>query len=105
MTEVLSSSELIIDSLSYSAHGAGLVSLEVACQGRIISQSVIFEYKEQSAHRSHSSKSKDNANTLLRENYLRTQLLQKLEALDICMGQDKDIFLEPQLGTSEVGRI
>ena len=87
--------------LCFSAHGAGLVSLEVACEGRVISKSVIFEYKER-AGCGPSSTSKHQTKTDLAENHWRALLLQKLEALDICIGQDKDIFLEPRLGTSEV---
>ena len=86
---------------SFSAHGAGLVSLEVACEGRVISKSVIFEYKDRAAA-GHSSTCKNQTNTDLAENHWRALLLQKLEALDICIGQDKDIFLEPGLATSEV---
>ena len=87
---------------SFSAHGAGLVSLEVACEGRVISKSVIFEYKDRAG--GHSSTCKNQTNTGAAENHLRALLLQKLEALDICIGQDRDIFLEPGLGTSEVRR-
>ena len=80
----------------------------MACEGRVVSQPVIFEYKEEPGHHwgRHSSKYINNqTSTSVKENYLRTLLLQKLEALDICIGQDKDIFLEPSLGVSEVGRI
>ena len=87
----------------FSAHGAGLVSLEVACEGRVISKSVIFEYKERAG--GHRSNCKNQTSSGAAENHLRALLLQKLEALDICIGQDKDIFQEPLLGTSEVGRI
>ena len=85
----------------FSAHGAGLVSLEVACEGRVISKSVIFEYKDRAG--GHSSTCKNQTDTCLAENHWRALLLQKLEALDICIGQDKDIFRDPGLlGTSEV---
>ena len=73
----------------------------MACEGRVISKSVIFEYKDRAGGRG--STFKNQTNTDLAENHWRALLLQKLEALDICItGQDKEIFLQPGLGTGEV---
>ena len=55
------------------------MTLEVAAEGQIISKSVIFEYKEQTGAKS--TENKDNSNTCMKEKYLRTLLLQKLEVL------------------------
>ena len=78
----------------------------MACLGTVISQPVIFEYKEPGGgqHGGHHAQKYINNNTeTVKQNYLRTRMLQKLEDLDICIGQEKDIFLEPSLGISEVG--
>ena len=80
----------------------------MACQGTVISQPVIFEYKEPGGphHDGHQAeKYINNTTDSVKQNYWRTLLLQKLEALDICIGQEKEIFQEASLGISEVGRI
>ena len=69
--------------------------LEVACEGDVISKSVIFEYKAQAGAASSIAKTKKNPS--LKERDLRTILLRKLESLDICTVDDKDIFLEQAL--------
>ena len=71
------------------------MTLEVAAEGQIISKSVIFEYKEQTGAKS--TENKDNSNTCIKEKYLRTLLLQKLEALDICSILERDLFLDQPL--------
>ena len=70
--------------------------LEVAADGQIISKSVTFEYKQQNSAKT-AAPDTHRSNTSLQEKYLRTLLLQKLEALDICSVQDKDAFLEQSL--------
>ena len=69
--------------------------LEVACQGVVISKSVIFEYKLTVGATSTLPKTKKNPS--LNERDLRTILLRKLESLDICTVDDKDIFLDQKL--------
>ena len=69
--------------------------LEVACEGDVISKSVIFEYKSPAGSTSTLAKTKKNPS--LKERDLRTILLRKLESLDICTVDDKDIFLEQEL--------
>ena len=72
-----------------------MVRLEVAAEGLVISNPVIFTYKQQpSSGHGHAT---DINNALLREKYWRTLLLRKLEALDICSIQDKDLFLDEPL--------
>ena len=73
--------------------------LEVAYEGKIISKSVIFEYKEHfGANNTTSTVTKDiSHNTELKEKYLRTLLLQKLEALDISTVQEREFLLEQPL--------
>ena len=74
-----------------------MVRLEVACQGEVISKPVIFQYKDPGG--ASNSPSTRKMNTLLKEKDLRTILLRKLESLDICTVEDKDIFLEKSLDT------
>ena len=69
------------------------MTLEVAAEGQVISQSVIFEYKEQTGAKS-TAETKYNSNTCKKEKYLRTLLVQKLEALDICSILERDLFLD-----------
>ena len=72
--------------------------LEVSCDGKIISQSATFEYKER--HNATTTSAAQNHNSYLsKEKLLRTLLLQKLEALDICTFQDKNSALELPLDT------
>ena len=67
----------------------------MAAEGLVISNPVIFTYKQQpSPVHGHGT---DINNALLREKYWRTLLLRKLEALDICSIQDKDLFLDEPL--------
>lgn len=73
--------------------------LEVACEGDVISKSVIFEYKSPAGSTSTLAKTKKNPS--LKERDLRTILLRKLESLDICTVDDKDIFLEQELDKEE----
>ena len=86
---------ILICSLHLARPSAGLVSLEVAEGGQVISKSVIFKYKEQNGAKS--TVTKDNSNTCMKEKYLRTLLLQKLEVLDICSILERDLFLEQPL--------
>ena len=65
----------------------------MAAEGLVISNPVIFTYKQQPGP-GHAT---DINNALLREKYWRTLLLRKLEALDICSIQDKDLFLDEPL--------
>ena len=69
--------------------------LEVACEGDVISKSVIFEYKSPAGLTCTLAKTKKNPS--LNERDLRTILLRKLESLDICTVDDKDIILEQEL--------
>lgn len=67
----------------FSAHEAGLVTLQVACEGFVISNSVMFEYKlppheEGSATVATDTKTEHKNN----DNLLRFTLLQRLEAMD-----------------------
>ena len=72
-----------------------MVRLEVAAEGLVISNPVIFTYKQKlGPGPGHGT---DINNALLREKYWRTLLLRKLEALDICSIQDKDLFLDEPL--------
>ena len=71
--------------------------VEVACEGKIISKPVIFEYKEHLGSTNTSTVNKDTSNTELKEKYLRTLLLQKLEALDISTVQEREFLLEQPL--------
>ena len=72
-----------------------MVRLEVAAEGLVISNPVIFTYKQKPGPGpGHGT---DINNALLREKYWRTLLLRKLEALDICSIQDKDLFLDEPL--------
>ena len=71
--------------------------LEVPYEGKIISKPVIFEYKEHLGANNTSTVHKDTANMELKEKYLRTLLLQKLEALDISTVQEKEFLLEQPL--------
>ena len=73
------------------------MTLEVAAEGRVISKSVIFEYKEQTGAKSTAAETKDNSNACIKEKYLRTLLVQKLEALDICSNLERDLFLDQPL--------
>ena len=67
----------------------------MAAEGLVISNPVIFTYKQQPGPgHGHGT---DINNALLREKYWRTLLLRKLEALDICSIQDKDLFLDEPL--------
>ena len=72
------------------------MTLEVAAEGQVISKSVIFEYKEQTGAKC-TEKNRDKSNTCIKEKYLRTLLLQKLEALDICSILERDLFLDQPL--------
>ena len=74
-----------------------MVRLEVAAEGLVISNPVIFTYKQQPGSGPGHGHATDINNALLREKYWRTLLLRKLEALDICSIQDKDLFLDEPL--------
>ena len=67
----------------------------MACDGKVISKSVIFEYKSPIGASTATSRTYKNAS--YKERDLRTILLRKLECLDICTIDDKDIFLEQDL--------
>ena len=56
-----------------------------------------FEYKEHLGATNTSTVNKDTSNTELKEKYLRTLLLQKLEALDISTVQEREFLLEQPL--------
>ena len=74
------------------------MTLEVAAEGQVISQPVIFEYKQQqTGENSCKEQNRDKSNTCIKEKYLRTLLLQKLEALDICSILERDLFLDQPL--------
>lgn len=68
--------------LSYiSAHAPGLVTLQVACEGFVISNSVVFEYKAKRAM------SLPEPQPSVTENQLRVALVQRLEAIEKRLGQ------------------
>nr|CAD7452636.1 unnamed protein product [Timema tahoe] len=60
------------------AHEVGLVTLQVACEGFVISNSVIFEYKKPPQEDRSQACSEEKSN----DNMLKFTLLQRLEAVD-----------------------
>ena len=75
------------------AHGAGSVRLEVACEGTVISNSVIFKYKNNKTKlkKQFCKRSPSKENHEAKEQDLKNTLLKKLESLDICT---VDSFME-----------
>lgn len=64
----------------FSAHEAGLATLQVACDGYVISNSVIFEYKL--PPREELVAAPEPKTECCNDNLLKFTLLQRLEAMD-----------------------
>lgn len=65
----------------FAAHEVGLATLQVACEGFVISNSVIFEYKEP-AREDRASACEPKLERSSSDNLLKFTLLQRLEAID-----------------------
>nr|CAD7201845.1 unnamed protein product [Timema douglasi] len=63
---------------TFVSHEVGLVTLQVACEGFVISNSVIFEYKKPPQEDRSQACSEEKSN----DNMLKFTLLQRLEAVD-----------------------
>jgi hypothetical protein len=74
-----------------AAHEAGLATLQVACEGFVISNSVIFEYKKP-AKEAQVSACEPKLERSSSDNLLKFTLLQRLEAMDdrLQIKQDPD---------------
>lgn len=97
---------------SLSAHEVGIASLQVACNGFVISNSVMFEYKTspseaetaQSEERYSGGSNADRhrswsaENDYENDNLLRFTLMQRLEAVDAQL----QIKQEPDTGSDQV---
>jgi hypothetical protein len=64
-----------------AAHEVGLATLQVACEGFVISNSVIFEYKKP-AKEDRASACEPKLERSSSDNLLKFTLLQRLEAMD-----------------------
>lgn len=65
----------------FVAHEVGLATLQVACEGFVISNSVIFEYKKP-AKEDRTSACEPKLEQSSSDNLLKFTLLQRLEAMD-----------------------
>ena len=65
----------------FTAHEVGLATLQVACEGFVISNSVIFEYKKP-AREDRASTCEPKLERSSSDNLLKFTLLQRLEAMD-----------------------
>jgi hypothetical protein len=64
------------------AHEAGLVTLQVACEGFVISNSAMFEYKRLPRERSGVGNKVTTSSASVGDSLLRYTLMQRLDAVD-----------------------